>query len=185
MNKNITIFCGSKKGNSEFINDTVIQFCDLLIENNFDLIYGGSHHGMMGMVARRFLEGGRKVTGIRAKHSIHGENYKGDLTEMIITENMSERKSKMLEISDTVVALPGGIGTLDEITEAQCYFAVHKIVKFIGIFNCNQFYDGLIQHYYKMDTFGFTSKRFLEQLSIEDDPRKMIQRILGHHQNMV
>lgn len=180
MSKNITIFCASKKGNSEIINKAVIQLCDLLIKNDFDLVYGGSHYGMMGMIAKRFLENGRKVIGVRPKHFIRGENFKGDITEMIVTENMSERKRKMLEMADAVIALPGGIGTLDEITETQCHFAIHKIEKFVGILNCNHFYDGLLQHYHNMEMFGFSSKTFTQRLAVESDPIIMVRRILEH-----
>lgn len=113
MKRNITLYCGSKTGNLEILLQEVFLFCDLLIDNGFNLVYGASHRGMMGEISKRFLNAGREVYGVRPKHYVNGENYKGELTEMFITENLFERKQKMIELSGVLVALPGGIGTLD------------------------------------------------------------------------
>ncbi len=104
---NICIYCGSKKGNSEEIRYDIIEFCDLISKFGFNLVYGGSDFGMMGLVAAVFKKNGRTVIGVRPKKFLKNEDGTKNSKELIFSETMSERKMKMLELSDAVVALLG------------------------------------------------------------------------------
>ena len=93
---------------------------------------------------------------------------------------MSERKMKMLELSDVIVALPGGIGTLDEITEAHCLKSVQQNHKFVGILNSQNFFEGLIMQYETMKKFGYTKENKLEEIVIEQSPEKLFEMIISY-----
>lgn len=158
----ICIFCGSKIGVSEEIKNDIILFCKLISNYGFDLVFGGSDFGTMGLVAEIFRKNGRKIIGIRPEHFIKNEKYLQLKSDLICTKTMSERKMKMLELSDVIVALPGGIGTLDEITEAHCLKSVQQNHKFVGILNSQNFFEGLIMQYETMKKFGYTKENKLE-----------------------
>ncbi|MBH1960412.1 MAG: LOG family protein [Flavobacteriia bacterium] len=104
---NICIFCGSNAGNSESIRKDIVLICELVSNYGFDLVFGGSDYGTMGLVADVFRKNGRKIVGIRPEKFIKNEKSSRQKNELIFTKTMSERKSKMLEISDVIVAFPG------------------------------------------------------------------------------
>lgn len=117
---NVCVFCGSSNGSKSIYADLAYSFGHLLAEAGIRLIYGGGNAGLMGQVARGALDHGGKVTGIIPEFLINKERI-GDsldeLDEVIVTTDMHERKMKMFEKSDAFVALPGGIGTLEELVE--------------------------------------------------------------------
>ena len=116
MNKTVCIFCGANSGSTPLIIEAAKELCDLLIQNKCDLVYGGSATGLMGIIADQFLNGGRKVIGIRPEKLITDEASHQGLTDLIVTDTMQVRKSKMIELSDVFIALPGGTGTLDAVS---------------------------------------------------------------------
>ena len=91
---------------------------------------------------------------------------------------MSERKMKMMESSDVIIAFPGGIGTLDEITEAHCLKSVQQNHKFVGILNSQNFFEGLVLQYETMKKFGYTKEEKLEKIVIEQNPEKLFEIIV-------
>lgn len=177
---NICIFCGSKKGNSETIRQDIIAFCDIISQNGFNLVYGGSKKGTMGLVAEIFRQNGRKIIGVRPNFFLQNEISYGNDIKMIWTETLSQRKMKMLEISDIVVALAGGTGTLDEITEAHSLSNLQQNKPMICILNSQNFYGGLIQHYENIEKFGYTKKILLNTITIESDPHLLAQKIIEY-----
>jgi len=176
----ICIFCGSKIGVSEEIKNDIILFCKLISNYGFDLVFGGSDFGTMGLVAEIFRKNGRKIIGIRPEHFIKNEKYLQLKSDLICTKTMSERKMKMLELSDVIVALPGGIGTLDEITEAHCLKSVQQNHKFVGILNSQNFFEGLTMQYETMKKFGYTKENKLEEIVIEQSPKKLFEMIISY-----
>lgn len=179
---NICIYCGSKTGNSEDIKKDIETFCEMISQNGFDLVYGGSNLGTMGFVADIFRKNRRKVIGVRPKFFIHNENYEEYDMEMIAMDTMAERKMKMLEISDIVVTLPGGIGTLDEITEAHCLASINKTTQLICILNSQNFYSGLLQHFENIEKFGYSSKKLSDKILIEQNPEVLAKKIMNSTQ---
>lgn len=118
--QSICVFCGSRTGKDPLYECEAYAFGQILAENNIRLVYGGGNAGLMGVVAKGALDHGGKVTGIIPDFLISKErigNSLDELDEVVITQNMHERKMLMFEKSDAFVALPGGIGTLEELVE--------------------------------------------------------------------
>ena len=142
--KSIAVFCGASMSNDPVINKQAYDFGKLLAEQKLQLIYGGAKIGVMGEVASGVLENGGKATGVIPDFLTSKEVVHTDLSELIITETMHERKLKMHELSDGIVALPGGFGTLEELFEMLTWAQLGLHKKPIGILNINGFYDDLL-----------------------------------------
>lgn len=144
MIKRITVFCGSSSGSEP---EYVIQAKALgkaLAEQNIELVYGGAKIGLMGAVADGTLQAGGSVTGIIPKFLKSKEVAHDGLTELITVTSMHERKTKMNELCDAVIALPGGFGTLEELFEMLTWAQLGLHQKPIILFNMGGFYDSLI-----------------------------------------
>ncbi len=116
---NIVVYCGSTSGNNEHFLESARTLGKWIGENGHTLVYGGAGKGLMGAVSNATLEAGGKVIGVLPDvPQIQARRHQG-LTEYIETATMAERKSRMIELADAFVALPGGIGTLDEVTEVM------------------------------------------------------------------
>lgn len=177
MSKKVCIFCGARTGNSEEIINETKKLVKLLADQNYDLVYGGGNGGLMGLIADEFLAHGRQVIGIRPSILLSEENSHDGLTEMISTIDMFERKKLMVEISDSFIALPGGVGTLDEILDVMTLNKIDAIHKPMVLFDINGFYkklDGL------MDTFveyGFLDKEAKGLLIMENDASYLVEAL--------
>jgi len=122
--KNITslcVFCGSRLGNDPSYEKTARELGAVMADKDIRLIYGGGSIGLMGVIANAVMENGGEVIGIIPKFLDEMEVGKLDVTKLIITDNMHERKSKMFELSDGFISLPGGLGTLDETFEIMTW----------------------------------------------------------------
>ncbi len=140
---NITVFLGSSPGNDETITKSVIDFSKWIGKSEHKLVYGGSHPGLMGILAKETLEAGGYVIGVEAKHfSEQGLAYDG-LSELLIYDDISSRIQKMIALGDAFIAFPGGVGTLEEIAQVMTTVAL-EIKKAPCIFyNLNGYYDHL------------------------------------------
>ena len=148
-----------------------------LADENIALVYGGAKIGLMGAVADAVLKGGGKVTGVlpsflRAKEIAHD-----GLTELIIVSSMHERKMKMNELCDGVIALPGGFGTLEELFEMLTWAQLGLHQKPIGLLNTNGFYNSLIEFINSMATKGFVKDINLQMLIISDDIDDLLDKM--------
>ena len=121
---------------------------------------------------------GRKIVGIRPEHFIKNEKKLQSKLDLVFTKTMSERKMKMMESSDVIIAFPGGIGTLDEITEAHCLKSVQQNPKFVGILNSQNFFEGLILQHETMKKLGYAKENKLEKIVIEQNPEKLFEIIV-------
>ena len=142
--KSIVVFCGASMSNDSILNMKAIEFGKLLAFKNIQLVYGGAKIGLMGNIANGVLENRGKVIGVIPDFLTSKEVVHESLTELIITETMHERKLKMHEISDGIVALPGGFGTLEELFEMLSWAQLGLHKKPIGVLNINGFYDDLL-----------------------------------------
>ena len=151
----IAVYCGSASGNDPIYAETAAQLGRWIALNGHELVFGASDSGLMGAVANAVLENGGTVTGVVPDvPEIRARMHKG-LTETILTPDMSERKKTMLELADAYIALPGGIGTLDEITEVICLAQLRIHTKACVLYNVNGYYEPLRQLFETMDTAGF------------------------------
>ena len=114
---NVTVYCGSGMGDSPAYEKAAWDLGAWIAHAGHSLVYGGSAVGLMGVVAQAALEGGAHVTGVEPRFFLESDIPQHDLPELVPVDTMSERKAKMIELGDAFIALPGGIGTLEEITE--------------------------------------------------------------------
>jgi len=175
--KSVYIFCGSSKGLSSKYKDISQKLGQQLAEQNLEIIYGAGNVGLMGVVADAALEAGGKVVGVIPDFLKKWEVYHENLTELIVTETMHERKWIMEERSDSVIVLPDGFGTLDELFEILTWKQLHLHEKPIGILNIDGYYDPLLSHINNMVKEGFVKEINLELFvvanSIDDLLSKM------------
>ncbi|WP_374173482.1 TIGR00730 family Rossman fold protein [Flavobacterium tructae] len=143
--KRITVFCGSSFGTDKIYKEQATLLGKTLARQNIELVYGGANVGLMGAVADGVLNEGGKAIGVLPNFLRSKEIAHLGLTELIVVESMHERKTKMNDLCDGVIALPGGFGTLEELFEMLTWgqLGLHK--KPIGILNINGFYDSLIE----------------------------------------
>ncbi|WP_299626623.1 TIGR00730 family Rossman fold protein [uncultured Tenacibaculum sp.] len=153
MNR-ITVFCGSSFGTDTEFKTQARKLGNQLALENIELVYGGANVGLMGEVANGALEKNGKVIGVLPKFLAAKEIAHTELTELILVESMHERKTKMNDLCDGVIALPGGFGTLEELFEMLTWgqLGLHK--KPIGILNSNGYYNELISFLDTMVTKG-------------------------------
>lgn len=145
MIKRISVFCGSSVGTEEVYRTQAALLGKTLAQQNIELVYGGAKIGLMGAVADGALSEGGKVIGVLPKFLRSKEIAHEGLTQLVLVDSMHERKTKMNELCDGVIALPGGFGTLEELFEMLTWGQLGLHAKPVSILNINGFYDALIE----------------------------------------
>lgn len=140
----IALYCGSRTGNKPIYRDTAIELAQHIANQGFGIVYGGASIGLMGQVADTVLEHGGEVVGVIPEFILDYEIAHQKLTELHIVETMHERKALMAERANAFIALPGGLGTFEEILEIATWGQLNQHQKPIIIYNVNHFYDALI-----------------------------------------
>lgn len=176
----ITVFCGSSTGNETQFKEQAYQLGKTLAMYNIGLIYGGAGIGLMGAIANGTLEHGGIVTGVLPRFLQNKEIAHAGLTELILVDTMHERKQKMNELSDGVIALPGGYGTLEELFEMLTWAQLSLHEKPIGILNIDGFYDELIAMIDKMVRKGFLNKEYKEMIIVSSDIEQLISQMQNY-----
>jgi hypothetical protein len=175
--KRITVFCGSSAGiDGTFISQATL-LGQTLAQHKIGLVYGGANVGLMGAVADGVLNGGGTVIGVipdflRSKEIAH----KG-LTELIVVDSMHERKTKMNDLCDGVITLPGGFGTLEEFFEMLTWAQLGLHKKPIAILNTNGFYDALIVLLKTMVSQGFLKEVNYQMLLVSDNINDLLNQM--------
>ncbi len=173
----ICVFCGSSEGNDTQIIKAAEQLGKTLAENNITLVYGAAKIGVMGLVAKTTLDSNGKVIGIIPEFLKLKEVVHLGLTEIITTQNMHERKLKMQELSNGFIALPGGVGTLEELFEILTWLQLGLHSKPIGILNVNHFYDDLLSLLENMVRKGFLTMDNFELLLVDDNIDSLLNKM--------
>lgn len=140
---NITVYLGANGGNDTKLKDAARELGQWIGESGNSLVYGGSKNGLMGEIAESVLDAGGKAFGVEPRFFVDAGFVYDRLTELIVTEDMSERKAKMIEIGDAFIAFPGGTGTLEEISEIMSKVALGHLDSPCIIYNLDGFYDHL------------------------------------------
>ena len=169
--KNIAVYCGSTPGNNSLYVKLAYELGEWMGQNGHQLVYGGSNTGLMGAVADGVLSANGKVIGVVPNVAeIQGRTHRG-ITQLIETETMAERKSKMIQLSNAFIALPGGLGTLDEITEILSLQSLKIIDGPVILYNMDGYYEpvkAVLSNILK-NAFGrpeyFTNVTFADDLS--------------------
>ncbi len=175
--KSIVVFCGSSEGNDPDILEYAARLGKTLAERQITLIYGAAKIGVMGKVAQGCLDYGGNVIGVIPDFLMLREVCHNGLAELIITKNMHERKLKMHELSEGIIALPGGYGTLEELFEMITWAQLGLHQKPVGILNVNGFYDDLLKMLEKMVSQGFLIKENYEMLLVDDSVNGLLQKM--------
>ena len=141
---NITVYCGAAEGNDPEFIARARELGAWMAEKGHRLIYGAGNSGMMGAVSDALIEGGGEAIGVTPQFFVLAEETRTDLTEVVIAADMSTRRNWMIEHGDAFIALPGGMGTRDEISEVMTYKRLGllgKINKPVMLYNVNGYYD--------------------------------------------
>ena len=139
-----------------------------------DLVYGSSRYGLMGVVADAAQQAGSHVTGVNITRFDFADRVQNE-NLYIVTKTLQERKVKMLELSDAFIALPGGIGTLDELCEILAMLQLHQTQKPLGLLNVNGFYDPLVRFVHHMAEEGFLKEADRELLIVRDKAEELLR----------
>lgn len=174
--KSICVYCGSSPGRQSIYADAADSLAESLVKRNLRLVYGGAGIGIMGRLADQVLQLGGEVIGVIPKALAHKEIAHANLTELHITQSMHERKMLMAELSDGFIALPGGIGTLEELFEIWTWAQLGFHHKPCGLLNVAGYYDALIQFLANMQQEQFVKPQQHDLLMIETDADRLLQR---------
>ncbi|MCJ8153792.1 TIGR00730 family Rossman fold protein [Chryseobacterium sp. SSA4.19] len=178
--KNITVFCGSSFGSDDIYREQATLLGQTLAKQNIQLIYGGANVGLMGAVADGALSSGGKVTGVLPHFLQSKEIAHQQLTELVLVETMHERKTKMNDLCDGVIVLPGGYGTLEEFFEMITWAQLGLHKKPIAILNIDGFYDDLINLVKTMVDKGFLKQINRDMLLISDTIDELLEMMRNY-----
>lgn len=176
--KKICVYCGSSDGARPEYRKAAVDFGRAMVKNNIDLVYGGASVGLMGKLADTVLDGGGKVTGVIPESLVNREISHPGLTELVVVNSMHERKSMMAELSDAFIALPGGIGTMDELFEilTWAHLGIHN--KPCALLNVAGYYDHLNAFVNYGVNQGFIGKQTATKLIIQEDPKALLDQFI-------
>ncbi|VEU80818.1 LOG family protein [Haploplasma axanthum] len=177
----IAVYCGANSGDNEIYAKKAFELGKWIGENNHTLVYGGGKRGLMGLIAKTVLEYGGLVIGIMPQFLIDKELAFKEITEFIIVDNMSIRKHKMFELSDAFIAMPGGAGTLEEITEVISWAGIGQNASPCILYNVNNFYKHLYEQYKVMTDTGFFSKETFDKILFSDNV-KTINEFINNYE---
>ena len=151
----VCVYCGSSPGSNPRFIEAAADFGKILAENKINLVYGGGSFGLMGALANSVLDHGGTVTGIIPESLVTRERALKRVQEMVVTRDMHERKRKMFERSDAFVALPGGIGTLEELVEQLTWAQLLHHKKPVVLCSIDSFWNPLLETFARMNDAGF------------------------------
>lgn len=140
---NVTVYLGATMGNDPRLETEVRRLGRWIGESGNALVYGGSKAGLMGALAESVLQAGGEVTGVEPQFFINMGYEYPEITRLIVTQDMTERKTKMIELGDAFIAFPGGTGTLEEISEIMSKVSLRHLSAPCILFNLNGYYEGL------------------------------------------
>ena len=173
--KRLAVYCGSAPGSRPEFAEATRATAAAMIERQVDLVYGGGRLGLMGLIADSVLEGGGQVFGVIPKALVNLEVAHEGVTELHTVETMHERKAKMTDLADAFLALPGGIGTLDELFEAWSWNALGYHAKPFCLLNVDGFWDGMIDFIDHATESGFLSAQRRGQLLVAPTPEEALE----------
>ena len=173
--KSLAVFCGSKNGNNPLYLQHAVEIGVLLAKHKITLVYGGGNVGIMGKLADAVMANGGKVVGIIPKVLLEWEREHGNITELIISDDMHARKKSLYEMCDAALILPGGFGTMDELFEILTWNQLSIHDKRIFILNSAGFYDHVLAHINQLDQQGFLYESAKEKITVLNEPNQLIQ----------
>jgi len=180
--KRICVFCGSNTGSRPAYRQAALQLGALLAKQGLGLVYGGGNVGLMGVLANAVLEAGGEVIGVIPQSLVDKELAHHGVTQLRVTESMHERKQTMFDLSDGVMALPGGFGTLDEFFEIVTWLQLGYHAKPVGMLNVEGFWDPMLVTFAHAVGEGFLRKEHSQMVMVEAAPEKLLERFMEYSQ---
>ena len=174
--KSLCVFCGSSFGNDPVYREKAVELGLFLAEKDIRLVYGGGGVGLMGVLAETVYKNGGRVTGIIPK-LIHGKVESIPITETIITDDMHQRKQKMYELSDAFTAMPGGIGTIEEISEVYTWQQLGYHNKPVSLYNIDNFFNNFLNFLDDSVDSGFIKSVHRQRLITSDSPSELFEEL--------
>lgn len=175
--KKMAVYCGASKGNDPIYEESAKALGLWLIENNYTLVYGGGKSGLMGTIADTVIENEGEVIGVMPTFLMERELAHQQLSKMHIVADMHERKRKMIDLADSYLALPGGPGTLEEITEVISWGRIGEHKNPCIFFNVNGYYNHVAVFFDQMVSEGFLSKEDRSKVLFSDSLNEIKQFI--------
>ncbi len=175
--RRICVYAGAHAGNVAAYSQTAVTLGQTLVRRGYELVYGGGSVGLMGVLADAVLAAGGRVTGVIPEALARRELAHDKLTELEVVATMHQRKRRMAELAQGFVALPGGLGTLEELFEAVTLTQLGYHRKPVGLCNCLGYFDGLTAFLEQAVRAGFVAASHAELLIVDDDCERLILRL--------
>jgi uncharacterized protein (TIGR00730 family) len=175
----ICVYCGSGPGKNPAFLQAARSFGKILAENGIGLVYGGGSIGLMGELARSVLGNGGTVTGVIPEFLVEREHMLREAQDLVVTKDMHERKRIMFERSDAFVALPGGVGTLEELVEQLTWSQLGRHKKPILVVNVHGFWDPLCALLDHMQALEFIRAGLTVDLLVADSVEQILPKLRG------
>ncbi|QXE92639.1 TIGR00730 family Rossman fold protein [Geomonas subterranea] len=173
--KRICVFCGSSPGMRPAYVDAARELGRSLVHADMELVYGGGGVGLMGALAQSVLDAGGRVTGVIPRLLVEKELAHKHLSELHIVESMHQRKALMAQLADGFIALPGGIGTLEELVEILTWSQLGIHHKACGLLNIEGYYDRFLGFFSHMIEEQFAPPATIETLAVSAEPAELLQ----------
>jgi uncharacterized protein (TIGR00730 family) len=173
----VVVYCGARHGHKAVYGEMAFRLGAALASKKIRTVYGGGNLGLMGKVADGVLSKEGAITGIMPNFLTKLAIAHETVTELLLVDTMHERKARMVALSDGVIALPGGYGTLDEFFEILTWRQLGIYEGPIGLLNVNGFYDHLLAHFDKMLEEDFISEEHMSLFFVEEVPELLIERM--------
>jgi len=177
MIQSICVFCGSSFGRNPRFSDEARALGTLIGQQGLTLVYGGGNVGLMGLLAEAAMKEGGKVIGI-IPVKLFEMVEQMELSELLVVKDMHERKAMMQDKADAFIALPGGIGTMEELFEVWAWRYIGYHTKPVGLLNTDGYYDTLLEFLRTMTHEGFMKKEILDDLAVADKASGILKLIL-------
>mgnify|MGYP003583109204 FL=1 len=175
--KSLCVYCGANFNGDETLKQAIVNLAKTMVGQEISLVYGGGSVGVMGVIADEVMALGGTVTGVIPQFLMDKEVGHKGITQMIITENMHQRKQKMADLSDGFVILPGGFGTLEEFFEVLTWLQLGLHAKPIGVLNVGGFYDPLFAQMDMMVKHQFLKQTNRDLVINEADANILVEKM--------
>lgn len=176
----ICVFCGSKTGNDVRYAELATELGRLMVERGIGLVFGGGSVGLMGVVADAVLDAGGKVIGVIPERLATKELLHPRVSDMRVVDGMHARKALMAELSDGFIALPGGLGTFEELFEVITWSQLGFHRKNIGLLDVAGFFDPLVRMIDHAIQEGFVQAAHRDLIVVEERPDALLDRLASH-----
>ncbi|MFS0071789.1 TIGR00730 family Rossman fold protein [Corynebacterium striatum] len=177
--KSVAVYCGSATGNSEAYGEAARQLGEELADRGLNLVYGGGNVGLMGIVADACLAHGGSVTGVIPEQLVDLELAHPGLTSLEVVETMAERKTRMENLADAYICLPGGVGTLEELAEVLTMQQLGHVTGPVGLVDTEGFWRPFVDMFAAMSKAGFVQRRFIDALVLAPTPVAVLEGFEG------